>query len=73
LGGDSINCGDYFTGEAETQVWAEIAFHCGYFDKSTFQKIDEHYNRIIGKLVRMIDNPNPWLIVKTDIKERGRR
>lgn len=58
---------------AETQVWAEIAFHCGYFDKSTFQKIDEHYNRIIGKLVRMIDNPDPWLIVKTDIKERGRR
>lgn len=55
---------DSETEGAETQVWAEIAFRSGYLDKISFQKIDEHYDRIIGKLVRMIDNPNPWLISK---------
>ena len=64
---------DSETEGAETQVWAEIAFHCGYFDNVTFHKIDKHYDRIIGKLVRMIDNPDPWLIVKTGINERRRR
>jgi len=27
---------------AETQVWAEVALHCGYLDKETFRSIDEH-------------------------------
>ncbi len=47
---------------AETQVWAEMAFKMGYWEKEIFEKIDEHYDRIIGKLVRMIDRPEPWLI-----------
>ena len=70
MGGDSINCGDYYTGQAETQVWAEMAFRCGYLNKTTFQKIDEHYEWIIGKLVRMINNPFPWLIAKIGDNER---
>lgn len=54
---------DAETEAAETQVWAEVAFRCGYWKEVTFQEIDEHCDRIIGKLVRMIDNPQPWLIV----------
>ncbi len=64
---------DSETEAAETQVWAEFAFRCGYLDKPTFDKLNEHYDKIIGKLVRMIDNPNPWLIANTDDRERRRR
>jgi four helix bundle protein len=53
---------DAETEAAETQVWAEVAFRCGYWDRETFRVIDENYDQIIGKLVRMIDNPGPWLI-----------
>ncbi len=56
---------------AETQVWAELAFRFGYLDKQTFTEIDDHYNRLIGKLVRMMDNPKSWLIVSPS--ERRRR
>ncbi len=54
---------DAETEAAETQVWAEVAFRCGYWPEATFGELDEHHNRIIGKLVHMIDNPRPWLIV----------
>lgn len=53
---------DAETEAAETQVWAEVAFRCGYWDRETFRVIDEKYDQITGKLVRMIDNPGPWLI-----------
>jgi four helix bundle protein len=51
---------DAETEAAETQVWAEVAFRCGYLDRETFRVIDESYDQIMGKLVRMIDNPGPW-------------
>ena len=47
---------------AETQVWAEFALRCGYWDQPIFDDIDKRYDHIIGKLVRIIDNPDPWLI-----------
>jgi four helix bundle protein len=53
---------DAETEAAETQAWAEVAFCCEYWDGETFRSMDEHYDQIIGKLVRMIDNPRPWLI-----------
>jgi four helix bundle protein len=53
---------DAETEAAETQVWAEVAFHSGYWDGETFRGLDDLYDQIIGKLVRMIDNPRPWLI-----------
>ena len=56
---------DAETEAAETQVWAEVAFRCGYWDEETFRSTDEHYGRTIGKLVRMIDNPRPWLIASS--------
>ena len=54
---------DAETEAAETQVWAEMAFRCSYLGQEIFRDIDEKYNKIIGKLVRMIDNPQPWLII----------
>ena len=57
---------DAETEAAETQVWAEFAFKCGYWRQETFASIDTHYDHIIGKLVRMINNPSVWLIIKRD-------
>ena len=59
---------DAETEAAETQVWAEMAFRFGYLNQETFQDIDKRYDQIIGKLVRMIDNPNPWLIISKKTK-----
>jgi hypothetical protein len=39
--------------------------------EETFRSIDKHYGRISGKLVRMIDNPRPWLIVSGGEKGRA--
>ncbi len=61
---------DAETEAAETQVWAEMAFRCGYWKEETFLEIDRHYDQIMGKLIRMMDNPQPWLIVA---KEAGKR
>ena len=47
---------------AETQVWLEIAHRSGYLEKGRYQLLDNHYENITGKLVRMIDNPTPWLL-----------
>ncbi len=49
---------------AETHVLIEFSMDCGYIDKVYFQKLDEHYDHIIGKLVNMIHNPKTWLLVK---------
>ncbi|MBN1783214.1 four helix bundle protein [bacterium] len=48
---------------AETQIWAEIAMKCQYWDKEIFTELDTLCENILGKLIRIIDNPDPWLIV----------
>lgn len=58
---------DAETEAAETHVWLEFSLRCRYVDKETFQRLNERYDHIIGKLVRMIDNPDPWLIVRKDV------
>jgi four helix bundle protein len=63
---------DAETEAAETQVWLEFAFRCGYLDEQTFSEINRHYDQIIGKLVRMIDNPLPWLIAPV-AEEKSKR
>jgi len=55
---------DAETEAAEVQVWLEISNKCGYITEHKFSELDLHYDRIIGKLVRMIDNPAPWLIIE---------
>ncbi|MBM4333232.1 MAG: four helix bundle protein [Deltaproteobacteria bacterium] len=46
----------------ETQVWTEFAERCNYIDKALSDKLDKMYDRIMGQLVKMIDDPEKWLI-----------
>lgn len=48
-------------GEAsETVTWLEYSLACKYIDQSTFEKLDAEYDKIIGKLVVMGQNPDQW-------------
>jgi four helix bundle protein len=50
-------------GEAsETQVWIEFARRCGYLPTDVAAKLDAKYDHILGQLVKMIDEPEKWLI-----------
>ncbi len=53
---------DAETEAAETQVHVEFAFHHGYLSREEFLKVDDAYEKIIGQLVKMIDQPQKWLI-----------
>ena len=53
---------DAETEAAETQVHAEFAFHHAYLSHEDFLKVDNAYEEIIGQLVKMIDQPQKWLI-----------
>jgi len=45
---------------AETQVWLEFSYKCGYINKNQTEKLDKKYDHIIGKLVNMIKHPEKW-------------
>jgi hypothetical protein len=47
---------------AESQSWLEFAVKCGYLDRTTAVDMYRKYNRILGKLVRMINNPTDWAL-----------
>jgi len=47
---------------AETQVWLEYSVKCRYFDREIGKELHQEYDKIIGKLVTMINNPNKRLI-----------
>jgi four helix bundle protein len=47
---------------AETQVHLEFAFHHSYLSYDEFLSVDDAYEKIIGQLVKMINEPNKWLI-----------
>ncbi len=49
---------------AETQAWLEFAVECEYLDRSAARELYRTYNNIIGKLVKMINNPSPWLLTR---------
>ena len=53
---------DAETEACESQVWLEFAQLCGYIDATTFQELDEEYDRIMAQIVRMIDGADDWLI-----------
>src|SRR5213596_2521872 len=53
---------DAETEAAETQVHAEFAVRHGYVARDEFLKIDDACEKIIGQLVKMIDQPQKWLI-----------
>ena len=47
---------------AETQVWLDYSFDCGYISKSDHNSLYNDYENIIGKLVNMIHQPEKWSI-----------
>jgi four helix bundle protein len=47
---------------AETQVHLEFAFRHRYVSRDEFLGVDDAYERICAQLVRMIDEPEKWLI-----------
>lgn len=47
---------------AETQVWLEYAVKCGYINRDRGKDLHVTYDNIIGKLVTMGNNPDPWLL-----------
>jgi four helix bundle protein len=50
-------------GEAcETQVWIEFARRCGYLEDDICDELDSAYDQILGQLVKMINEPEKWLI-----------
>jgi len=50
---------------AETQVWIEMSVRCRYITEEEAKELDETYEKIIGKLVRMIEHPENWTIRTT--------
>ncbi|MGD2185728.1 MAG: four helix bundle protein [Desulfobacterales bacterium] len=52
-------------GEAcETQVWVEFARQCNYLDDEACKELDAAYDQIMGQLVKMMNQPDKWLIKK---------
>jgi len=47
---------------AETQVWLEFAVKCKYLDGGIGKELHRLYDQIIGKLLNMGNNPEPWLL-----------
>ena len=56
-----------FEGEAaETQTWLEHAVQCDYIDATKAREIHRLCDHVIGKLVKMGNDPEPWLLRKTN-------
>lgn len=47
---------------AESQVWLEYAVRCGYLPTRKGRELHRLYNRILGKLVTMGNNPKQWVL-----------
>jgi four helix bundle protein len=47
---------------AETQVWLEFSFKCGYLSENILQELSIAYDNILGKIVSLINNPQQWLL-----------
>ncbi|MEM6716284.1 MAG: four helix bundle protein [Cyanobacteria bacterium P01_C01_bin.147] len=53
------------TSEAEaaaTQTWINFAVRCDYLKSEQGQDRSQNYDRLLGKLVKIMHNPSPWLI-----------
>src|SRR6266576_2126079 len=53
---------------AETQVHLEFAFHHRYVSRDEFRSVDDAYEKICAQIVRMIDEPEKWLIRRRERK-----
>jgi len=46
----------------ETQTWIEFAVNCSYVDRKEGRSLFKTYNEIIGKLIRMMQRPDKWVL-----------
>ena len=53
---------------AETQTWLEFAVKCRYLKAEAARPLYKLYDRVLGKLVIMIQQPDKWVIMS---KETG--
>ena len=53
---------DAETEACETQVWIEFAVRFKYLDAFRAEKLTDTYEQIMGQLVKMIEEPDKWLI-----------
>ena len=47
---------------AETQTLIQFAVECGYIERESAKVLYAEYDAILGMLVRMISDPNSWII-----------
>jgi four helix bundle protein len=45
---------------AETQVWLDYSFECGYLSENLYNQLFSEYEKIIGMLVNMLKHPEKW-------------
>jgi four helix bundle protein len=57
-------------GEAcETLVWVEFARKCKYLEDDVCDDLNSAYDLILRQLVKMINEPDKWLIKKSSIRQ----
>ncbi|MBN1874550.1 MAG: four helix bundle protein [Anaerolineae bacterium] len=54
---------------AETQTWIEFAINCNYLVTEHGRELYRTYDQVLGKLVKMIYNPSPWLMIDNRVRE----
>ena len=54
--------GDAEAEAAETQVWTDFCVQCGYLRKEVGKELSDAYDNILGKVVNLINEPEPWLL-----------
>jgi four helix bundle protein len=50
---------------AETQTWLEYAVKCEYLARMEGKQLCKIYDRILGKLVTMGNEPEKWILAKS--------
>lgn len=51
---------DSDTEAAETEVWLDFAFRCGYINKTDHLELKDNYDHICWMLSRMMSNSDKW-------------
>lgn len=46
---------------AETQTWLEFSWKCEYIKEEVYNRLNEEYNKVLGKLVKMSQHPEKWV------------
>src|SRR5258706_949097 len=46
----------------ETQTWIEFARRCSYWSSEEAARLEDQYEKVIGQLVKMIDQPHKWCL-----------